>query len=349
MIDMSKRPVGPLSEVVAQHVATFLKPVFFFATECGDHIHFVNADDGAVAFSRRLGNECITTLALSSCRQHLAGICGDGWLWILDVKTGATSHSEFFEKLANEKAESLAYAPHGHAFAVGCDDGNLMIIDTISWEAIFNIQLGNTAVSHIAYAPSGQHIAAACGCIVCIIHTETWVIAHTRVGADLEEVMSLTYRPGGQDLAIVNLRMSLEVLNMRTFVARSVESRVDINIDTSYACAYRPDGQQLALVSQDVTGRLSVFDAESLDIVYSTGIGFGICDVISVAYTACGQQLAVGADDSNLRVIDAESGAVIHVVRLDTSLTNVVQSIDCSLGNSLTNVVWAIHCVQSIL
>ena len=76
MIDMSKRPVGPLSEVVAQHVATFLKPVFFFAAECGDHLHFVNADDGAVAFSRRLGNECITALALSSCRQHLDGICG---------------------------------------------------------------------------------------------------------------------------------------------------------------------------------------------------------------------------------------------------------------------------------
>lgn len=330
--DISKRPgCQALDKFVVQHVSTFLKPMLF-AVVCGEHIHIVNAGDGTVAFNIKL---FIFPLAVSPCRQHLAASCHDEWLLILDVNTSEIIHRKFLSFMEQPtKAQSLAYAPNKQALAVGCDNGILRIIDTSSWEAIASVRLtkdldrrGKQYVESVVYAPNGENIAAHCGGIVFIINCSRplAVIDCSRPVAG-RCISCLAYRPNGQDLAIVAhaiqpdaVATQLLILNTETLETRM---KREAEIQT-YACAYRPCGQHLALISQNDTGLLSVLDADSLGIVYNTRIRSDLGEICSVAYSSCGQKLVIGTGNGALTIMDAESGANIHVIHLQTYGVNL--------------------------
>jgi hypothetical protein len=213
----------------------------------------------------------------------------------------------------------VAFAPDGQTLASGacvrydeedswrCAQGEIILWEGESGEALRTLEGHADAVISVAFAPDGQTLASGSwDGTVKLWDAESGEALHTLEG-HIDAVTSIAFAPDGQTLASGSWDGTVRLWDAASGdLLRTLEGHTDWVTSIAFA----PDGQTLASASGDGTVRL--WDAASGDLLRTLE---GHTDwVTSIAFSPDGQTLASGSWDSTVRLWGALSEAEVAAI-----------------------------------
>ncbi len=201
---------------------------------------------------------------------------------------------------------SLAYAPDGRTLATAGEDGEIKL-----WEARTGRELAamtghGDMVLGLAFSPGGSTLAS-CGMDGAV---KLWDPGAGRERASLpshgEAVSALAFAPGARHLATAGYDGTVSLWDPAAPVL-SAASALDFP-DEARAVAFANDGRNLFATGRGET--LSAYDPSSGLNLRKGMPGGGIC----LAVSADNKTLASGAWDGRLRLISADTGAILAAI-----------------------------------
>jgi WD40 repeat protein len=198
---------------------------------------------------------------------------------------------------------SLAYSPDGHMIASGHGDGEVQVWHTSSGEEGPTLLGHSDEITGIAFSPTDQWIASSSkDGTVRLWDPSTGTLVSILTGRD-DQVCGVTFSPDGLQIASA-VHFKARVWEVSSCLL-NVESQT--RLGSAWKVAYSPDSRDV--LSVDDRGALHTWDSE-------TGVPTSYLNVwpkstftISRALSPNGQQLAIGVEDSSIRLCDIPAGA----------------------------------------
>jgi len=197
------------------------------------------------------------------------------------------------------------YSPDGETFAVGLQNGQIVVYSASSWEELWTASEQGYILS-LAYSPKGDQIVTSSN-----DHSvRLWNIDSGKclvLTGHKGPVEWVAFSPQGDLVAYADSDNSVKLWS-----TESGECRKTLTGHTSsvFRVLYSPKGNQLASSSVDQTVRL--WDAESGVCIHTLS---GHRDFVRVIlYSPQGNQLLSASYDKTLRLWDVETGVCLHVM-----------------------------------
>ncbi|BBE08990.1 Putative uncharacterized protein [Mycoavidus cysteinexigens] len=246
------------------------------------------------------------------------------WLRGANLRGAQMAGVQFARHSLQEKRKvyACAYSSDGKSCAMGFEEGEIDVYDTLSWAKIHTLRGHTNSVSSVVYSPSGTQLASRSRENT----VRLWDAPSGQAGPTLRGhtnwVSSVAYSPSGAQLASGSWDHTV-----RLWDALSGQAGPTLRGHTNWvnSVAYSPRGTQLASGGVDSTVRL--WDAPSgqagLTLRGHTN------SVNGIAYSPNGAQLASGSSDHTVRLWDAPSGQAGPTLRGHTdSIISVAYSLN---------------------
>lgn len=248
--------------------------------------------------------------ALRAALRELLAVGGDdGVLRVLDPSARAGAEVRHPAPIS-----VVSWSPSGHRVATGCDDGRLRLVDPetvkIDWEVRHDGRVG-----YIDWSPNGQHLVTGC-------ETDDLALRFVDVASGkVEQQVALGYPLGAllwsprSSLVAACAEPWMHIADRRVCFVNSADGAVNYldNGSPLAALAWSPSGTLLATGAGDK--KLRVLDPTARTVLSSVLHGGR---VRFLAWSPSDEQprVATGCDagDSCIRIIDAITGAVLHVL-----------------------------------
>lgn len=283
--------------------------------------------------------------------RHLASASEDRTIRIWDAATG-----EVREVLTEhqDNVEAVRWSPDGSRLASGSKDRTVRIWSSATWTVELKLE-SMDSLNCLAWSPDGRRLAAGdqdrtariwnlAG--PAVTDAETWLNGHT------DTLYDIAWSPDGQRVATAS--------RDRTLAVWDVSGRTNVlsgHDDSVWQVAWSPDGTRIASASQD--GSVRVWDAstgreigqvltgtEASDVAWAPdgtrvvaafrdGSALvcrvdgsdesitleGHADELSdVSWSPDGTRIATASRDTTVRIWDAATGAVLHVLARGTAV-----------------------------
>ncbi len=232
------------------------------------------------------------------------------WLYQANLSGAQMSGVQFGEwpYLEEESAvNSCAYSPDGKTCAMGLNNNEISVYNTLSWEKIHTLRGHTDRVNSVVYSPSGSQIASGSDDKTVRLWDAQSGAAGPTLRGHTEYINSVVYSPSGMQIASGSYDKTVRLWNAQSGAAVHALRGHQSNVNS---VVYSPSGTQIASGGWDNTVRL--WSAQSGAAVH---ILRGHTDrVNSVVYSPSGTQIASGSGDNTVRLWDAQSGAAVHTL-----------------------------------
>lgn len=228
-------------------------------------------------------------------------LASGGWdgvvrLWNLAARTEARSFQP------KSKVMSLAFAPDGKTLAVGCWDGNVVLLDPATGKERLKFRASITHINVIAFAPTGRQLAT--GVWSHQVNVNLWDPATGKELSNLtghdNKIWTLRFTADGKTLVSSGGDGSIRIWD----VATGTEKRQfgERALGSVYAAVLAPDGKSLLACYRGKNGLICHYDVE-------TGKRRAVCkghqgDVYSLLLVDDGKTLISAGSDQTVRIWD---------------------------------------------
>jgi len=203
--------------------------------------------------------------------------------------------------------EAIAYSPDGSQLLSASDDGSARIWNATTGECMLVLRAGTSAVTAIAWSPDGSLLATASADRAIRIWASSTSEARISLRGHEQKITSIAFSKDGGMLVSGSEDQTVRVWNLATGDCLRVQHEAALAV-TGVAIA--PSGELFASTSLDA--RLRVWDLSTGALV-RTVLGQG--ETLALAYSPDGRRIVTTAADGSTRVIDAQDGLPLLVLR----------------------------------
>jgi WD40 repeat protein len=285
----------------------------------GDYtVRVWNTESGAELAVLRGHENTVTSVTYSPDGRRIASGSLDNTVRVWDAESGA----ELAVLRGHEGGvSSVTYSPDGRRIASGSGDKTVRVLDAESGAELVVLRGHEGGVSSVTYSPDGRSLASGSW-------DKTVRVWDAQSGTGLailqgheHDVTSVSYSADGRRIASGSVDKTVRVWDAESGAELAVLRGHEDHLTT---VSYSPNGRRIASASWDKTVR--VWDAEhGAELALLRGNkGF----VIDVLYSPDGRRIAIREDDdpdgfrvgsasedNPIRVLDAQSGTELGVLR----------------------------------
>jgi WD40 repeat protein len=233
-----------------------------------------------------------------------------GFVSLLEISTG----EQLYKVESGNAVSGLAFSPDGKRLASTGLDGNLIIRDSFSSEMLASKAIGGESYTP-AFDPDGQRLIIAHPNGTAILLDAAKLDEILTLRGHTASVNSVVFSPDGEYAATA----SSDGTALEWWLGPNSEMLTIRGNDGFLRVAYHPDGKQLA--TTDVTGKVSVWDAKSGDLIWQQVGHEEFAGGLS--YNSDGSLLASSSDVPPVILVwDSATGERLRTINGHTSWVN---------------------------
>ena len=241
------------------------------------------------------------------------------WIRQVDFSNAFMEGTQFGELpyLESGDAWACAFSPDGQYLAVGLQNGDINIYDTVFWTKTLTFQGHSTPASSLDYSPTGDRIVSGSSDKTVRLwdcKTGSCVFVLNGHSAWLRDV---AFSPSGKEIASACDDETVRIWD--TDDGSVLHVLTGHTMDVS-GVSYSPDGMHVASCSED--GSIRTFDTRTGEFVQESPAGNA--GILCLSYSPDGRQIVSGDEWGCLRFWDASTMNNLKVWRGHTDEINVV-------------------------
>jgi WD40 repeat protein len=199
------------------------------------------------------------------------------------------------------------YSPDGSSFAIGLDDGTVIVYATSTWERLWTFNDHSKRITGIAYSPNGARLVSGS-------HDSTVRLWDVSTGecrqiftGHSDQVFDVAYSPRGDLVASSSHDGAVRLWDVETGACQHILTGYDRYINH---VAFSPKGDNIATSSWDFKVRLWDVATGKCRSILSGHTEW----ITSIAYSPNGDLVASGGRDRVVRIWVVETGKCRHVL-----------------------------------
>jgi eukaryotic-like serine/threonine-protein kinase len=211
-----------------------------------------------------------------------------------------------------QKILQVSYSPDGKWIALGCGEGMIKLVDTVSGnERILTYGQGwhQSLIQSLAFSPDSQRLVS--GGYERLV--KVW---DTQTGKELTALMGhsariagVAFSPTGQRIVSADFSGHIKIWDPQLDRASTILRDAQGNVP--YKLAFSPDGRRLASASSDKT--VKVWDVDSHAELMS--LKGHEDEVYAVAFSPDGRKIVSGSKDKTVIIWDSATGDQLRILR----------------------------------
>ncbi|KAG0019120.1 hypothetical protein BGZ80_006265 [Entomortierella chlamydospora] len=235
------------------------------------------------------------------------------WMRQADLRGAQMEGTQFGELpflKEDSKVTCSAYSTDGNKYAVGLEDGDIKVYETLAWNRIQTLKGHIGGITNLSFSATGVQIASVSykETMIRLWDVDTGECIYTLQGHYLL-INSIVYSPEVNQIASGGDDMTIRLWNVDTGKCIRVLQGHSSSVN---GVVYSPKGDRIASRSiYDKTVRL--WDVNTGECIRT--FQDHSHTVSSIVYSPRGDQIASGSDDMTVRLWDVDTGECIHILQ----------------------------------